>query len=87
MLFHQSSNPFTYIQVQYHRELYANDRSLASDSVKEARIVNRNILFRHDFDDLLRYHSTSQSSDVVEFGPTSTSPVVTVRNAQSSHLR
>lgn len=40
-------------------------RALAPDSVKDTRVVHRNILLSYNFDDLLRDNAARQGADIV----------------------
>jgi hypothetical protein len=54
---------------------HSNDHALALDAIEHARVVHRHILFGYDLDDLLRHHTTSQCSNIVQFSSTSSSPI------------
>ena len=56
--------------------LDAQDGSLAFDAVKDASVVDGNVLLRDDLDDFLRHHTSGQGSDVVEFRRACTDAVI-----------
>ena len=56
--------------------LYLNDCALALDPIKDTRVVNRNVLFCNDLDDFLRYDTTSEGANVVQFGSTSSDTMI-----------
>ena len=49
---------FVFIRSPPFRPSHIEDSSLAGYAVKDTRIVDRHILFRDDFDDLLCHHPT-----------------------------